>query len=371
MDEPTERSGIGDISGAIRRAIRRKRESREGPTAGSAEPATSNAPNRLASPVDPLIIGESATTFGSEPWWTEKNWNRLPSSGGTNGFRIHNGVIGNLAVCGGSMRGRRHQLAGQPNDDSFDIVTVSDAANEPAWLVVAVCDGVGSAAYSNTGASSTASHAAALIAHSLRANPNMTPKAYAQAFSTQCSQFLSLLTGAVNRHLQSFNDRWMQELEFTPPTETSLDELQTTLTVLVLRAIPDEAGRHEGAIISVGDSPTLRLCESAITPLEPVIEDAAIWSTATNGALGADTAVVQLVDIASGCALMVATDGVANFLTHHEEPTALGTHMMNSWRTPIDTATFVRDLSFDLASADDDRTAVMVWVRDSAKKAQP
>ena len=349
----------------MRRALRRARESRARSVADRTQVARSNTGHRSASLVQPLIIGETVTTFGSEPWWSHKNWNRLPSSGGVNGLQIHNGVIGNLAVCGGSMRGRRHQLAGQPNDDSFDIVTVSNESKEPAWLVIAVCDGFGSANYSSTGSASTASHAAAIIAEALRSDPNASPTAYAQAFYTQCAKFLSRLTGAVNRHVQSLNDGWIQELEFTPPTETSLDELQTTLTVLALRVTPNEDGRHEGVTISVGDSPTLRLCGSSITRLEPDSDEPAIWTTGTSGALGANRAVIQSVDVGSGCALMVATDGVANFLIHHDEPTALGNHMLKSWRTPVDTTTFVRDLCFDLASADDDRTAVMVWVRDT------
>ena len=364
MNESTSRSGSGDISGAIRRAFKRKRsegaEAASHPTARDTE-TTPQASDREA--VKPLIVGESVTTFGNEPWWTNKNWNRLPSSGGVNGLRVHNGVFGNLAVCGGSLRGRRHQLAGQPNDDSFDITTVSDTSNNPAWLVVAVCDGVGSAAFSNAGAASTSAHATALVAHSLRSRPSVAPEEYANAFAAQSSQFLELLTTAVRGDIQRPQAGWTRQLEFTPPADVATEELQTTLTVCVLRATPDTSGRYVGVVITIGDSPALRLSTSLITRLEADNDASDIWSTATSGVLGAHTASVTPFDIDHESALMVATDGIANFLTHNGSPTPLGNYMLTNWLTPVDTISFARDLNFDLASADDDRTAVMVWPR--------
>ena len=364
MDESTSKSGARDISGAIRRALGRQRGEASRQASDPQTPDVSARPGtREHEGVEPLVIGESVTTFGNEPWWTNKNWNRLPSSGGVNGLRVHNGVFGNLAVCGGSLRGRRHQLAGQPNDDSFDITTVSDASNNPAWLVVAVCDGVGSAAFSNAGAASTSAHATALVAHSLRSRPSIAPEEYADAFAEQCPQFLELLTTAVRGDIQRPQAGWTRQLEFTPPADVATEELQTTLTVCLLRATPDTSGRYVGVVITIGDSPALRLSTSLITRLEADNDTSNIWSTATSGALGAHTASVIPFDIDHESALMVATDGIANFLTHNGSPTPLGNYLLTNWLTPVDTITFVRDLNFDLASADDDRTAVMVWPR--------
>ena len=364
MDESTSKSGVRDISGAIRRAVGRQRGEASRQASDPQTPDASARPGtREHEGVEPLVIGESVTTFGNEPWWTNKNWNRLPSSGGVNGLRIHNGVVGNLAVCGGSVRGRRHQLAGQPNDDSFDITTVTDEANNPAWLVTVVCDGVGSASFSDTGAARTAAHAAALVAHSLRARPAISVREYEQAFSGQCERFLALVTSAVRDDVQKSAPGWVRQLEFTPPADVELGELQTTLTICVMRANPNPDGQYDGVVISVGDSPILRLRRTSITRIGVDNDRSEVWSTATSGALGATAAHTQMIHLEPDEALLVASDGIANFLTHDGQLTALGKHAVSHWLTPIDAITFARDLSFDLASADDDRTAVMIWPR--------
>ena len=314
-------------------------------------------------PVDPAVIGDKPTTFGAEPWWTDRNWNRLPEAGRPSAAVIENGVAGPLAVCGGSLRGRRHQLAGKPNDDAFEIATVSGSNGEPAWLIIAVCDGVGSAPHSSTGARLTATHAVALIAHSLRGRLSIGVDRYTEAVRRQGSAFLSRLTGLVRGQVDRAVTHQSVLMPNTPPPGTPLSELQTTLTVVGLRTDRTSDGEHEGFVVSVGDSPVFQINSDGIVPVSAKAQSSGPWSTVTEGVLGSESLDVHRLHLGPNDALMAATDGVGNFLHHDQSLTALGRYLHARWRSPLDSISFLRDLSFDLASADDDRTAVLVWPR--------
>jgi len=55
------------------------------------------------------------------------------------------------------------------------------------------------------------------------------------------------------------------------------------------------------------------------------------------------------------------SDGVGNFIQNKSVPLRLGQHLAEVWKTPRDIPTLVRDVSFDLRSADDDRTVILCW----------
>lgn len=314
-------------------------------------------------PVEPAVIGDRPTTFGAEPWWTDRNWNRLPQSGRPSSSVIENGVAGPFAVCGASVRGRRHQLAGELNDDAFEIATLCNDEGRAVWLIVAVCDGVGSAAHSSTGARLLASHAVALIALSLRSRLSIELDRYTDALRRQGPDFLGRVTQAVRDDVDQRTAQPLARMPNRPAPQTPLAELQTTLTLVGLRTMPRSDGQYEGFIARVGDSPVFRLTSDTFEPFTQQANSSGTWSTETEGALGSDTLDVQSLSLDPSEALMVASDGIGNFVRHDQSLTALGRYLHDRWSSPLDSISFLRDLSFDLTSADDDRTAVLVWPR--------
>ena len=86
-----------------------------------------------------------------------------------------------------------------------------------------------------------------------------------------------------------------------------------------------------------------------------------LWSSSTQGFLGADQMLLVPVEMYPGDGLLLSSDGIGNFLTFNGEPTLLGRDLASLWSAPVPMLDFVRDASFELQSADDDRTAVMIW----------
>lgn len=310
---------------------------------------------------EPLIVGDGVTTFGAEPWWTPKNWNKLSSGKEMRDLVVQNGVHANLAVAGTTYRGRRHQLRGAPNDDSFRIAPLTGVSG--SWIVAAVSDGVGSSRYSAIGSSVAAEHAVALIMHSLRKQQHVEVSEYAASVRQQIVPFLSKLTEAVQQQTQNSQQDWIASAEYTPPTDTDLNELQATLTAVAVRAEPNVDGNFDGVLIAIGDSPALVLTDGSFRPLLEDRESDGLHATATQGVFGADDAHVKTFALDPHDVLLLTTDGLASFLMYEGGNTALGDHIAGRWAQPIEATCFARDISFDLTSADDDRTAIAIWPR--------
>ena len=308
----------------------------------------------------PLVVGDGVTTFGSEPWWTPKNWNKLSSGKEMRDLIVQNGVHADLAIAGTTYCGRRHQLRGAPNDDAFRIAPL--AAVSGSWVIATVSDGVGSAGYSAIGSAVAAEHATALIMHSLRRQQGEVSE-YAALVRQQIARFLAKLSEAIQRQMQSAAHEWIASAEYTPPVETDLNELQATLTAVALRAEPNADGNFEGVLIAVGDSPALILRDGSFRPLLDDQESDGLHTTATQGVFGATDAHVKAFSLSPEEVLLLTTDGLASFLTHEGANTALGNYIATRWAEPIGAISFARDISFDLASADDDRTAIAIWPR--------
>ena len=311
----------------------------------------------------PLVVGEDVTTFGSEPWWTDKDWNKLPISQEMSGLVIHNGVHGDLAISGATYRGRRHQLRGAPNDDSFRITSVTDQQGTNPWVVAVVSDGVGSAKYSSIGSVVAAENGAALLSHSLQSQAGLSAHEYALLVKQQVTPFLSKLSESALKQTQSSKPEWIATMGYNPPEATPLSDLQATLTAVAIRATPDEDGSFGGVLISVGDSPALIMDNGNYRSIQELSGNDDLHTTGTDGVYGATDAEVRPFSLHSEEVLLLATDGLSNFLMHDDKVTMLGAHIAERWANPIDAVGMARDISFDLSSADDDRTAIAIWPR--------
>jgi hypothetical protein len=239
------------------------------------------------------------TTIGREAWFSDRGWWKVPTHGESNDVRTHLGTVGDVAVAATSLRGHRHRLKGEPNQDSFALraVHLDTDPNEPwSFLIAAVCDGVGSSENSAFGAR--------LVAH-------------------QITEILAVMVRDRNRELFSslheFNGRIMAKItkavtdyrrdEFdAPPIDASqinIKSLQTTLTFAVVPAFVDPGSTTRTAMIgSVGDSPALVLTDSQWNPVIADEADDGVWDTSTQGALGAPGLNLTPLELSAGMGLL-------------------------------------------------------------------
>jgi hypothetical protein len=311
-------------------------------------------------PIDDLVVGER-TTFNSKPWWTPMKWTRMPEAGTrSNDVHCASGVGSGIAAAACSIRGKRHRQHGEPNEDAFSIGMIP-VDEECEFLVAVVCDGMGSADFSHYGSQRVAD----LMAVTLRELIDETQVRDIATLDVHLRKHTSkILEKVSNEALNSRPEGLSLFARSVPPAGSTAGEIQTTLTFVVVQNLAgsDKPPAMMDAIVGmIGDSPALHITQSGPQPLD-VPEDAqGVFSTATVGAVGASQWQLFRTTVSQDRPLLIATDGVANYLSHQGSTTPLGRYVSRRWIQPLPILEFVRDTSFDLASADDDRTAIMIW----------
>lgn len=286
-----------------------------------------------------VTIGEPST-FGSADWWRTDWW----PLGTCEGDVVADfATVSSFAVAGASMRGNKHRLAGEAGEDAFHIRRATSRTGTE-FACIAVCDGVGSASRSRDGSRwlsrAVTANLAARIAES--EEPGSVDEQTARA--------------AVAAAVQDVRDHADRR-----GIDTS--SLQTTLAFAVTC---DVAGGAQVIAGQVGDSPILIASDDALRPaLTEAGSDGPILTTSTHDALGARPEQLRTatLELAPGERLLVCTDGVGNFLWSSAGTLDLGRQILHSMRGPVPQLEFIRQASFDLRSADDDRTLVILWTR--------
>jgi len=314
-------------------------------------------------PVTPLRIGD-ASSFGNNSWFSNRNWHQLVANGFGNDIACDAGTVGELAISAVSIRGHKHRVDGLPNEDSFAIRTVKSKADEE-FAILVLCDGLSSAKYSAYAARRTSS----LVA-------DMVRRVVSDDTFTWDTLSSDTLSSGLSQCLREFV---APELSSWPKPTTALDlpaygappiesfsvqasDLLVTLTIAIVPTSNGEKGASDVLLGTIGDSPAYVLLKSGewLKPSYGEQDDGVLTTATAAFPKTTDIAITQIILYEGDC-LCLMSDGVGNFIQNKSVPLRLGQHLAEVWKTPRDIPTLVRDVSFDLRSADDDRTVILCW----------
>lgn len=332
-------------------------------TAGNEDPAvtggsdadpnvSSSAGTEPRQSIVPQLYGEK-TTFGSMPWWSDRDWWKLAHSGEGNDLRAHVGTVGDLAVAATSVRGHKHRLGGAENQDSYatGVTTLEDGRS---FAIIVVCDGMGSARFSSFGARLFAHHMVSILTMTVTHCPDNYDEVLAEGQLETIEH--------VSKRVLSYRSEDF-DAPTIPRTKVDVRDLQCTMTFAIVPAFSVEnSGRRTAFFGFIGDSPAFHLLDREWIRVGQDKDGTGVWSSATEGAINSPGMDLREVDLFPGSAVLLSTDGVGNYIRFNDQMTALGQDLARRWSSPVGLLDFVRDVSFETQSADDDRTAAVIWV---------
>lgn len=304
--------------------------------------------------VTPPQIGEKSS-FAKRNWWDPMvEWCQLTTPGMTGDATCDIGTFGACAVAAVSLRGNKHKLDAKPCQDAFAVQSASDKSGSQ-FLVAVLCDGMSSARYSHYGARRTAQFLAHMLCR-LITEADCIDSAYVSAnlesVLDSCRQKLmpleSELFGASGVDLSNVD----------------LSDFNTTLTFLI-KNTADDPDNNRAIVGSIGDSPVFILNQAEGSWEKVGFSNGPddLINPATAAFPAATSFVIDEVEVRKDAVLVAMSDGVGNFLSANGRQTLLGDYLAEQWSTPVNMSTFINDVSFDLKSADDDRTVIAVWQR--------
>jgi serine/threonine protein phosphatase PrpC len=308
--------------------------------------------------VNLLRIGDPSN-FGKNDWWSLSDWHKITASGFSCDVVCDAGTAGELAIAGVSIRGHKHRVDGSPNEDSF-AVRIANGGDGCEYAVLVVCDGLSSAKHSAYAARRTSTLVADMLSRVI-ANADFTIERFKLVISTCLKEFvvpelISWPNPSGELSLPAFGCPDIRS------SEVSTSELLVTLTIAIVPTKNGPKGASDILLATIGDSPALILTQKGewVRPEYSVGDDGVLTTTTAAFPKNSDIAVSEVVLYEGDC-LCLMSDGVGNFVKNRNEPLRLGKHLAQVWKTPRDIPTLIRDVSFDLRSADDDRTVILCW----------
>ncbi|MEU1285300.1 protein phosphatase 2C domain-containing protein [Kitasatospora sp. NPDC005856] len=276
-------------------------------------------------------FGEGARAQGY-PWL-------LPDRTVQNGIAADEATVGALTIRAASVVGPGHRCGqpAEPRQDSYRIGRSTDSR----YAIVAVADGLSSAAWSDVGATAASSQAVTLLREQI-----------------ETVGFDRIDVKALYRRIAESIAAHAAE------RKVGTSHLATVLITAVI-AEPDANGVARAWVGWLGDSSawTLdpRVPRWQFSAGEAKDRAAAVVSNEVVGRLP-DTphlAVDQYVTLAAGAALALVTDGIGDAWA---DPTGnVNEYFANAWRAPVPATRFTADVGYDAPQCLDDRTAVVVW----------
>ncbi|WP_240661099.1 MULTISPECIES: protein phosphatase 2C domain-containing protein [unclassified Streptomyces] len=242
--------------------------------------------------------------------------------------------VGRLTVRAASIRGDSHNWEGSCRQDSMTVTRVGPP--EAELLLLAVADGVGSAARSHEG-SYHVTHRAAL--HLDREAENIHAALTARDEGELRAIANKAIAGAVS------------DLRIG-------QEHATTLHVLL---VPVDAAVRGRVLFSVGDGGLFVLREGQWQETGPV-DEGSLLDTRTEALPHAYRSVkARLLYGDPGQVLLLGTDGITNPLTQKDP--AFARHLARAWGGPAvpSLSDFLWQAQTRIKSYDDDRTVICLW----------
>jgi serine/threonine protein phosphatase PrpC len=311
-----------------------------------------------ADPVSLLQIGDPSS-FGKNDWWSLSDWHKITTSGFSCDVVCDAGTAGELAIAGVSIRGHKHRVDGSPNEDSF-AVRIEAGGDGQEYAILVVCDGLSSAKHSAYAARRTSTLVADMLSRVI-ADQFFTIDLLKRILSTCLKDFvvpelISWPNPSGELKLPAFG---CPEI---PSSEVSASELLVTLTVAIVPTTNGPKGASDILLATIGDSPAFILTKQGewIRPEYSGSDDGVLTTTTAAFPKILEIAVSEVVLFEGDC-LCLMSDGVGNFVQNKSEVLRLGKHLAQVWQNPRDIPTLIRDMSFDLRSADDDRTVILCW----------
>jgi serine/threonine protein phosphatase PrpC len=147
--------------------------------------------------------------------------------------------------------------------------------------------------------------------------------------------------------------------------EDALEDFETTLTFVAVEASPPDGIARRSLFGWVGDSPAFILRSGEWCPVDPSgSEDAAtgIVSSRTNGFFTSKRLDRSMsVVLAPDEVVLISSDGIGSVVSDGSRTLRIGTLFADLLAHPTEVMRVLNLLSFDMRSADDDRTAIIVW----------
>jgi len=312
------------------------------------------------------LIVDTPSTINNREWWSPK-WFKVPVVGPSRDLELEYGGVSTLRLMAASVRGTRHQFYGEPNQDAFAI------GKNDKYVVIVVCDGVGSKAHSAYGSK----YISFSVARSL-----------AKSLETVVPGDLDAIRSCITTAVQKASDgvqTWSDGALFAPDlpsSEVPIHELSSTLVVGVIEI---EASIPEGRMVvlaNVGDSPCYTFADESWTLRTAATKEGDVLEHKTD-ALPNEIGVPVILEwhdfvMNPREQLLLMTDGIGTSLASGQTP--LGRWLGSRLSTPILAKDFltaaqieewVDTTCFDRQGEDDDRTLVVLYDFDHAFSEKP
>ncbi|MFC6079838.1 protein phosphatase 2C domain-containing protein [Sphaerisporangium aureirubrum] len=341
---------------------------------------TSPAPPIVASPTPETpraTVGQDGEADLTAPLVVGKPPNparvRLPdeTTSARAGIAVDGGMLGETTVRAATVRGRSHAHRGDFRQDAYGMRLSTDGN----WVIVAVADGLGSAANSDTAANVAVRAALAEIDHALTAAeaelatgpgggtmvrdgdpPPRGESPVAVAGGGAVVRDWPAVMGRIASAVREGTAGLPKAASGGSRGRGPVGRPATTLTVAVVPA----AGPGRAVCAAVGDSPAVRLSGGDWHVLVGTPAKDAMYENVTPSLPGGSkTLQVKEFDWVTGELLILTSDGFHDGLADGRD--GFARDVAGRWRRPPGMLAFLRDVDYRASGYNDDRTVLAVW----------
>jgi len=263
----------------------------------------------------------------------------LPERTVQNGIAADEATVGAFTIRAASVIGPGHRCGqpAEPRQDSYRIGRSRDSR----YAIVAVADGLSSAAWSDAGATTASSQAVTLLREQIET------------------------VGFDRLDVKELYGRIAESVAAHAAGRGVATSHVATVLITAVLAEPDANGVAEAWISWLGDSsawtldPRLPLWRISAGDVKD--RTAAVVSNEVAGQLPDTPQLARdlYVTLAPGTALALVTDGIGDAWA---DPAGnINEYFANAWRSPVPATRFTADVGFDAPQRLDDRTAVVIW----------